>query len=142
MKQEYSGYYDFLKDEIKKFKGDFDPYIFYIPEFFQLLCNLLDEDKLEKDDRMKICCALGYFVVPNDVIPEEIYGPAGYVDDIYLCCYVLDELNKKYGSEFLKGHWNGDEGLDDVLKYSFEKSSKEIEEKGLKNEILKYIGLG
>ena len=141
MKQQYAGYYDFLKDEIRKFKGDFDDYIFYIPDFFNLLCNLLDDDRLDKLDRLKISGALAYFVVPNDVIPEEIYGPAGYIDDIFLCCYVLNDLEKKYGKNFLVEYWRGDEDIIEVLDYSFKKSSKIIKEKGLKDEILKYVGL-
>ena len=36
----------------------------------------------------------GYFVPPNDVISEEIYGPLGYIDDIFLCTVVLKKFKK------------------------------------------------
>lgn len=140
MKQEYEGYYDFLKREISRFKGGFDDYIFYIPDFFKLLCDLLNSD-VKKGDRLKIAGALGYFVAPGDVIPEEIYGPAGYIDDIFLCCFVLNGLREKYGIDFLKSFWDCEEDLDEVLDYSYEQSSKVIEDKKLKNEILRYVGL-
>ncbi len=140
MIREYKGYYEFLKDEMDRFRGDFDNYIFYVPEFFKLLCDLLNED-IEKEDRNKISCALGYFVAPEDVIPEEIYGPAGYIDDIFLCCFVLNDLKDKYGIKLLKSLWNHDEDLKFVLNYSYKESSKIIKEKNLEDEILKYVGL-
>jgi uncharacterized membrane protein YkvA (DUF1232 family) len=93
-------YYDFLKYELDNFQGDFDSFILYIPDFFKLLCNLLDED-FDKQDRRIINSALAYFVVPNDVILEEIYGPMGYVDDVFVCVKVLKKLQEKYGLEKL-----------------------------------------
>lgn len=140
MKRDYKGYYDFLKEEMSRFKGSFEEYILYVPDFFRLLCKLLDED-IEREDRRKINSALAYFVVPNDVIPEEIYGPMGYVDDIYLCSLVLKELSKKYGAELLQSKWECDEDLDTVLEISYRKSSKILEEKQVLEEVLEYSGL-
>lgn len=140
MNEEYEGYYEFLKREINKFKGNFDNFVFYAPEFFKLLCDLLNSD-IKKEDRIKISCVLGYFVAPRDVIPEEIYGPAGYIDDIFLCCFVLNDLKKKHGVAFLKSFWDYEEDLEQVLDYSYKKSSKIIQEKNLKDKILKYVGL-
>lgn len=140
MKEKYKGYYHFLKEEMNRFRGEFDDFILHVPNFFKVLSNILNK-KIDKKDRRKINCALGYFVAPSDVIPEEIYGPLGYVDDIFICCYVLKELKKKYGTELLRSCWEGDEDLEEVLDYSYKKSKKEIEEKGLKDEILEYSGL-
>lgn len=133
-------YFDFLQEELNSFEGDFDKFIYYIPDFFTLLCNLLDED-IETGDRRKINSALAYFVVPNDVISEEIYGPMGYVDDIYVCTVVLKEMQEKYGFELLKQLWENDENLNYVLDYSFNKSSQMLEEQNLIDEILEYSGL-
>ena len=140
MKKDYKGYYDFLKEEIKRFKGDFEEFILYIPEFFKLLCGLLNED-IDKEGRRKINAALAYFVVPDDIIPEEIYGPMGYVDDIYLCTLVLKEIQKKYGIELLKNLWECDEDFEEVLDVSYQKSLEILEEKGVVEDILEYSGL-
>ena len=71
---DFHGYYEYLKNEIKSFKGDYDPYIDYMPDFFKLLTDLLSTELPDKEERKKISCALAYFIAPNDVIPEEIYG--------------------------------------------------------------------
>lgn len=140
MKEDYKGYYDFLEKELARYKGDFDDFILHMPNFFKLLSELLNEE-IEKEDRRKINCALGYFVAPGDVIPEEIHGPYGYVDDIFLCCLVLDTLKEKYGIELLEKCWEHDEDLELVIEDSYEKSSEIIEEKGIKEDILRYVGL-
>lgn len=133
-------YCDFLREEINSFEGDFDKFIYYIPEFFSLLCNLLEEN-VDSEDRRLINSALAYFVVPNDVISEEIYGPMGYVDDIYVCTLVLKKIKEKYGYKLLEQLWVHDENLDFVLDYSYNKSFQLLEEQDLIGEILKYSGL-
>ena len=133
-------YYDFLKNELNNFQGDFDKFIYNLPEFFNLLCDLLNED-LEREDRKLINSALAYFVVPNDVISEEIYGPLGYVDDIFACVVVLLEIKKKYGIELLEKLWTGEESLDYVLEYSFRKSHEILKEQGLVEAVLNYAAL-
>lgn len=134
-------YYDFLKEELDNFEGDFDKFILYIPEFFKLLCHLLDEDTIDIEDRRKINSALAYFVVPNDVIPENIYGPLGYVDDIFACCVVLKQLKKKYGVSLLKKFWDNDEDFETVLKTCYDQSIKLLEEQGLVDKVLKSSSL-
>lgn len=140
MKEDYKGYAEFLEEELARYKGDFDDFILHMPDFFRLLSNLLNED-IEKKDRRKINCVLGYFVAPADVIPEEVHGPYGYVDDIFLCCTVLEDLKEKYGIGFLESSWEHDEDLETVIEDTYEKSSEIIEEKGLKDDILEYTGL-
>lgn len=133
-------YCDFLRNELDSFEGDFDKFIFYIPDFFKLLCNLLDED-IKPEDRRRINSALAYFVTPNDVISEEIYGPMGYVDDVYLCTVVLREIQEKYGFDLLNKLWSQDEDLAYVLDYSYSKSYEMLKEQNLVSEILQYSGL-
>ena len=133
-------YYDFLKNELNNFQGDFDKFIYNLPEFFNLLCDLLNED-LEREDRKLINSALAYFVVPNDVISEEIYGPLGYVDDIFACVIVLLEIKKKYGIKLLEKLWTGEEPMDYVLEYSLQKSYEILKEQDLVEAVLNYAAL-
>jgi len=134
------GYQDFLKYELDNFEGDFDKFIMYIPEFFKLLCDLLEED-IEKDMKRKINSALAYFVIPRDIIPEDIYGPAGYVDDIFVCCVVLKELIKEKGLEIINKYWDYDEDFEKVLDTCYKKSYDELKEKELINRVLESSSL-
>lgn len=133
-------YYDFLKEELNNFEGDFEKFVLYTPELFRFLCKLLDEP-LSKRDRRSINSALAYFVVPNDIIPENIYGPMGYVDDIFVCTTVLQELKKKHGLKLLKKHWDNDEDFDVVLRICHNKSKKLLNEQNLIERVLASSGL-
>jgi len=135
-----NSYHDFLKYELDNFEGNFPNFVKYIPEFFKLLCDLLGED-IEKEMKRKINSALAYFVLPNDVISEEIYGPAGYIDDIFACCVVLKEIKEKYGLEMIKQNWDYDEDFDHVLDICYDESKKELEEKELVEAVLKASSL-
>lgn len=140
MTDEFKTYYEFLKKELNKYRGSYDYYIFSLPDIFRLLCDLLNTD-IDKEDRRDIACALGYFVAPKDLIQEEVYGPAGYVDDLFLCCYVLNKINKKHGIRFLKKYWKGEDDFEDVFKITFRETSKIVENEKLEKRILKYVGL-
>lgn len=129
-----------MKEELERYRDEYEEFLFYLPELFKLLCELLTA-KLDKADRLRVSATLGYFVAPKDVIHEEVYGPAGYIDDMYLCCYVLNKLEKKYGYKFLSKHWHFEEKLDKVLEICYLESSKFIEEENLKETILKFVGL-
>ena len=63
----------------------------------KLLTDILNEKVLSAEYRLKICAALGYFVAPLDVIPESITGPDGFIDDFFVCCYVLEEITNEFG---------------------------------------------
>lgn len=140
MKKRFRGYYEFLKEELNNYKGDFEDFILYTPDFFKLLCDLLNED-IKVEDRRNINSALAYFVVPNDIIPEEIYGPMGYVDDIFLCARVLKKMKDTYGAEMIKTLWTCDEEIEEVLDTVYKKSLEILQEEGSVDDILKYSGL-
>lgn len=132
-------YQDFLKYELDNFEGDFESFILYIPEFFKLLCDMLHED-IAKEDKRKINTALAYFVIPDDLIPEDIYGPMGYVDDIFVCTVVFKDLYNKY-EDLIKQNWREDEELGSVIDICYKKSLKILEEKKLVDTIFDYTGL-
>lgn len=136
---EFKGFYEVLKENLESYRGKFDDIIYYCPELFKLLTNLLNENSIKADMRLKINAALSYFVAPNDVVPEEIYGPMGYIDDIFICAYVLRIIRDNFGIEFLEKNWNGTEPIEDVLDHIYEKSKKVVADKA--DEILVYAGL-
>lgn len=135
----FKGFYEYLKDELNVYKGEVDDVIYYGPELFKLLTDLMNDKTVAKKYRLMMNAAIAYFVVPFDVIPEEIYGPYGYIDDVFLCSYVLLEIKKKYGKSLLDKYWDGDEPITDVLKNAQKVTKKELRSKT--KEILEYSGL-
>jgi len=132
-------YYQFLIDSIPESSEHLDGHILYLPEIFKLISCLTNCSKIMKADRQILLTTLGYFLVPNDVIPEETFGPAGYLDDIYLGSYVLREIADRYGENLLKEHWHNDEPVIEIIDYCLDKTGNALGH--LKNEILKFTGL-
>ncbi|MEL7672007.1 YkvA family protein [Methanobacterium sp.] len=139
MDGQFKDYYDILRENLDSYRGKYDRFIDYGPEMYKLLTDILNEENIEPDARLKICAAIAYFVAPFDVIPEQIYGPQGYVDDIYLCGYVINDLANSLGWDILEDAWQGDEELKEVLNESYSKSKEILGEKT--EEILIYVGL-
>ena len=138
---DFGDYYDYLKKEITAYRGKIPDYVYYVPSLFRALTGVLDAERLDAEDRSMVFCALGYFVAPNDLIPESVYGPAGYVDDIYVCSWVLNRLMEKHGASFVSAFWEREEDpIDEFLPYVLDETAKELKDKAA--ELLEYTGLG
>lgn len=138
MNNQFKDFYDVLRENLDSYRGDYERFVDYGPDLYKLLADILNEKSLPPIFRIRVCAVLGYFVVPFDIIPEQIYGPHGYIDDIFLCSYVLKEVEEKMGYEFLDREWEGDEELEDVLDVCFEESKDIMGDKV--EEILNYVG--
>ena len=100
---------ELLRREIAVYEGRHDDLIYLAPDFYRLLTRLLDDPQLPSRLRPLISCAIAYFILPADVISEELYGPYGYVDDIWLCAYVADVVRRQLGDDaILVGNWEGE----------------------------------
>ena len=98
-------FYDDLRQDIATYEGRHDDLIYLAPEFYRLLTNLLDDPRLPSRLRPLVSCAIAYFILPADIIPEEIYGPYGYVDDIFLCAFIANQVREQAGmDEILTEH--------------------------------------
>ena len=139
MENQFKDFYDVLRENLDSYRGEYERFVDYSPDIYKLLVDILNEKKLNPKFRMKICATLGYFVVPFDIIPEQIYGPHGYVDDIFLCSYVLKEIKNETGIEFLDEFWEGDEELEDVLNVCYTQSKEILGDKV--NDVLNYVGI-
>lgn len=139
MDDQFKDFYDILRENLDSYRGEYDKFIDYSPDLFKLLTDILNEDDIEPEIRLKICAAIAYFVAPYDIIPEQIYGPQGYIDDIYLCAYIINDLVDSIGWEKLEEVWQGDEELQEIVNECYNKSEEILGEK--KDQILIYVGL-
>lgn len=131
-------FYEILKDYLESYPGNYNEIIDYCPDLLKLLADILNEKVISPEYRLKICAALGYFVAPLDVIPETIYGPEGYIDDLFISIYVINEIIDEYGYDFIVGLWSGEEELDGVLENCYDGSESFLGDK--KMFVLKYVG--
>ncbi len=77
------------------------------PDFFHLLIKLSLDNRVETRKKVKLAFAITYFFSPIDLLPEMILGPIGYLDDIALAAYVLNDFVNNNDSDLLYEHWAG-----------------------------------
>jgi uncharacterized membrane protein YkvA (DUF1232 family) len=128
-----------LEEEIAAYEGRHDDLIFQAPAFYRLLVSLLDDPRLPNRLRPLVLSTVAYFILPADIIPEDIYGPYGYADDIFLCAFVADKVRSELGSDaILTENWEGEGEIVPLIIDVLDAEADLIQ--GERNKILKYIG--
>ncbi|AXV39098.1 YkvA family protein [Methanobacterium sp. BAmetb5] len=139
MENQFKDYFDVLSDNLASYDGDYASFIDHGPTLYKLLTDVLDEKSISNDIRLEISAAIAYYVIPMDIIPEQIYGPYGYIDDIFISSYVIKKISNSLGYEILEKYWIGTENLQSVVEECYNRSIEVLENKT--DDILKYVGL-
>ncbi|MCK5739597.1 DUF1232 domain-containing protein, partial [bacterium] len=113
-------------------------YLLFAPDLFHLLCKLLIDKRVESSDKAKLLVAVTYFISPLDLVPELFLGPLGYVDDIALAAYVLNDLLNNNYQDIIQEHWAGSEDVLGVIK-SIIDAVDEMLGSGLWKKIRRYV---
>lgn len=128
-----------LEEDIAAYEGRHDDLIYQAPALYRLLVSLLDDPRLPTRLRPLVIAAIAYFILPADIIPEEIEGPYGYVDDIFLCAFMADRIGKEIGSyDILLENWDGEAPLLPLIKDIL--GREEVLIGGNRGKVLNYIG--
>jgi uncharacterized membrane protein YkvA (DUF1232 family) len=91
-------------------------YILLAPDLFHLLCKLMLEAEVPPAKKIKLAAVIAYFISPLDFFPEGFFGPVGYLDDIALTAYVLNDLINEIDPQIVSRHWAGEGDILKLLK--------------------------
>ena len=78
-----------LQEDIDDYEGRRDDLIYQVPAFYRLLTRLLDDPRLPRGLRPLVLAAIAHFILPVDIIPEELEGPYSYMMSIFGCVPLL-----------------------------------------------------
>jgi len=129
---------ELLREDIAAYEGRHDELIYQAPALYRLLVSLLDDPALPSRLRPLVIAAIAYFILPADIIPEDIHGPYGYVDDIFLCAFVADRLRRELGANILDENWDGEAPLQPLIDDIVTAEAELVGDS--RDKILKYIG--
>ena len=122
MSEQHNEYIDGLRSKIQNWlkttvgkTSKWGKYIQYTPDLFHLLIKLSGENDITLQSRDKLTVAIAYFVSPLDFIPEEFWGALGYVDDIALTAYILNDILQSNDPQIILKHWQISEDLTDLI---------------------------
>lgn len=91
-------------------------YILAAPDLFHLLTKLMLDKDVPDNKKFKLGAAILYFLSPIDILPEAILGPIGYIDDIALAAYVLNDLLLDIDPQVVSRNWAGERDILDLIK--------------------------
>lgn len=91
--------------------------VMFVPDLFRLYVRLLWDERVATKPKLEFAQALTYLLLPVDLIPEGIVGPAGYADDVYILVRVLAQLTSRHAvsRDLLLQHWSGEPRQLDAL---------------------------
>jgi uncharacterized membrane protein YkvA (DUF1232 family) len=100
---------------------------------------MLFDSNLEQKYRSMVLVSVGYFIIPQDLYPEEDLGPVGFIDDLMLLIFVLRAIEEEYGIDELLMYWDDNsENLEYLLREGFDSLLKD--NMMLYNEVIDFVG--
>ena len=100
-------------------------YLLAVPDIFYLLVKLTQDPDVPKSKKIKLVSAIAYFISPIDLLPEAFLGPIGYLDDLGIAAYVINDLINTIDPQIVKRHWVGE--IDILVESPLEEVAEPIE---------------
>jgi Uncharacterized conserved protein len=92
-------------------------YLMFAPDLFHLLCKLAMDKEVPAADKAKIAAAIGYFILPIDLLPEALLGPLGFADDVVVAAWVLNDTVNRIDQDIVRSYWAGEEDVLQVIQH-------------------------
>lgn len=94
--------------------------VLILPDFLMLLLRISRDGRLPRRHRLLAGAALTYLASPLDFIPDWLFGPAGFVDDLTVSLFVLRQVIAELPQDIVLEHWSGDPRLIPLLRRTVE----------------------
>ncbi|NWF88438.1 MAG: DUF1232 domain-containing protein [Ignavibacteriaceae bacterium] len=91
-------------------------FLLLAPDLFHLLTKLTIDPEVPASKKVKIAGIIAYFISPLDFLPEILLGPIGYLDDIAITAYVLNDLINDVDPKIIQRNWAGERDILVLIK--------------------------
>ena len=116
-------FYQKLRKDVKSWisknldkENKWTDYVLATPDLFHLLCKLSVDKDVPSNKKIKLVAGIAYFISPIDLLPEAFFGAVGYLDDIAVSAYILNELVNEVDPQIIRKHWAGEQDILDLIK--------------------------
>lgn len=76
------------------------------PDVFMLLVRLARDKRIPLSTKATVLAGIAYFLAPIDFLPEAIFGPLGYGDDLLLAIHIINLILNSRRDVVLE-NWSG-----------------------------------
>jgi len=112
IEEKHQDFYQKIRKQIAEFleKRNFEygHLLLLAPDFFHLLVKLSLDRRVPNDKKLKLGIGIAYFIFPFDILPEAILGPIGYMDDLAVAAFVLNDFVNHGDVDLVYEHWAGE----------------------------------
>jgi len=139
-------FYDRIRGTIQRYVdgkgkvlGKTAEFLLLVPDVFILLWRLTTDSRVNGKDKILLGSAVAYYIMPFDLIPEALVGPAGYLDDLVFGVYVLNKILGSVDASVVREHWSGSEDVLEAIQRVLA-SAESLVGKDLLGKIKKMMG--
>jgi len=133
MNERQSDFYQKIRKDVKQWVNDnldkenkWVDYILAAPDLFHLLCKLTADSEIPSNKKIKLVAGIAYFISPIDLLPEAFLGPIGYLDDIAVAAFILNDLINEVDPQIVRKHWAGEQDVLVLIKTILTNADKMI----------------
>jgi uncharacterized membrane protein YkvA (DUF1232 family) len=131
---------EILRNEIIHYRGKFADQVWLVPDLYRMFSNLLEDSRVDSESRHLITAALAYFITPFDLFPEEIYGAEGYLDQAFICLWVISRLQDELPEHVISEAWEGEGEISGIVSEELAGLKETVSNEGAE-QIYRYLGL-
>jgi uncharacterized membrane protein YkvA (DUF1232 family) len=124
---------------VEGYTGECEVAIRRAGDVFDFYARLMVDPRVTGDARNLVAVVLAYFVVPDDVLPEEELGPYGMIDDLFLATHVYRQLTRMLEPSVLGDAWVEDDDVDQVMDLIHTQSRNALGKQ--RKDVLRLAGL-
>lgn len=102
-------------------------YVLLVPDIVALMVRLMGDPRVSGTLKAEIAAASAYIIIPVDLMPEAVMGPAGLIDDAIVGMIALNRVFKamgQAGADILEQYWDGDDDFLEVMQDTLDKADR------------------
>jgi DNA helicase-2/ATP-dependent DNA helicase PcrA len=133
MKKYFEEYYKELNETVsicQKHKGiiskSWESYFIKLPELYWFCYNIAVSNEIDDFVLKRLYVAIEYLISPLDFMPELIYGPDGFSEDIYFIALTLKDIFPKIRKELIENYWEIETQYDKYTEQVISLATREL----------------
>lgn len=98
--------------------------LLFLPDLVVLLLRLVRDPRVPAGAKAVALLGVGYALSPIDLVPEILFGPLGFIDDLLIATAAVSWVVNHVHPDLVRAHWSGSGDVLDVVKSVFGWSEK------------------
>jgi len=90
--------------------------LLFLPDLFVLLYRLARDPRVPAGSKALAFAGVGYVLSPIDLLPEFIFGPLGFADDLIVAAAAASRIINAVHPDLVRAHWPGASDALDVVR--------------------------